>query len=243
MTKQIVIAAVLTLLPTASIAQVPALEVGSAEAYRYQINMQERLVKQQQLEHQMKMLWNEAKKLYKVKPQVMEMSTTSPIGPDFATGNTGCIDRWETEVQQVVDEKNAILRVDKSMLWLEDFDTSDLADGQKVRLLGFVKITGTKSYETVAGSSKTLFVVKFLNEQESAEFQKKIDEMKQQAAQAAEDAKYVTWKTERGKEIVGKVVEIRKGVVTFQSKDGKTTRLNMSIFSLKQQERMKKDLN
>lgn len=48
----------------------------------------------------------------------------------------------------------------KKVVWLTEFDTSGLADGQYVGLLGPVKITGTRSYETITGK-RTVFVLQF----------------------------------------------------------------------------------
>lgn len=45
------------------------------------------------------------------------------------------------------------------VVWLRGIDTKGLADGSKVELDKPLKITGTETYETIMGGSKTVFVL------------------------------------------------------------------------------------
>jgi len=73
-------------------------------------------------------------------------------------GEMGQCDQYIFEVQNVVDDRNVILRwgQDKGF-WLQGVPTSGLIDNQNIKLDMPVAITGTRQYETVAGGVATVF--------------------------------------------------------------------------------------
>ncbi len=86
------------------------------------------------------------------------------------------------KVEQIIDEKNMIvdfivesptrgvpsgriLRTGYSkIVWVSGIDTSNFVDGKSIRYTRPLEITGTKSYETVMGGTKTVFLLEPLTQ-------------------------------------------------------------------------------
>ena len=50
-----------------------------------------------------------------------------------------------------------------TFVWLKDIDTSGVVDGQKIKIDGALKVTGTKTYKTMLGGTSTVFVLEPVN--------------------------------------------------------------------------------
>lgn len=63
-------------------------------------------------------------------------------------------------IVQVIDDSNALIRAYDRDIWLADIDASNWADGTLQELPGVFRITGTRQFETAAGSSRTVLEAK-----------------------------------------------------------------------------------
>lgn len=66
------------------------------------------------------------------------------------------------EIQTVVDKSNAIVKTGNSYLWLE-IPTTGMVDGKRFTFNGLMEVTGTRTYKTVIGGSKTIFVLRIVD--------------------------------------------------------------------------------
>ena len=134
--------------------------------------------------------------------------------------NEGAIVRFETsiyEVVQVVDDKNARLSIRSTQgkggaimgpaveVWYEG-PTSGLADGQKIFELPEVRLTGTKTYESLAGP-RTLIKVKHYSE---AETEKLVAKWK------ADNPDHVELTMKSGESSPVKIIEYKAGSVLVE---------------------------
>lgn len=62
-------------------------------------------------------------------------------------------------VTQVLDKRNLMAKYGDTLIWVSNVSTTGIIDGQDVRLLNVMKVTGTKTYSTVSGRSNTVFIV------------------------------------------------------------------------------------
>lgn len=63
------------------------------------------------------------------------------------------------EIQSVVDKDNAVAKVGDLTLWLE-MPTVGMVDGKRFAYRGLMETTGTRSYKTVGGTTKTVFTLR-----------------------------------------------------------------------------------
>ena len=85
----------------------------------------------------------------------------------FETGRIGSL-REETgypidlKVLQIIDGHTALVRIFPSgrMLWVEGFATRGLTDDAVIRPTGLFCVSGTRQYESVLGSTRTVLVIK-----------------------------------------------------------------------------------
>jgi hypothetical protein len=74
-------------------------------------------------------------------------------GPDFGSGYV--------TVVSVVDNGNVIVRMaDDELAWLEGYPTNSLVDEKQFRPEGLFICSGTKSYKSVIGAKKTVYLLK-----------------------------------------------------------------------------------
>ncbi len=222
-------------------AQVPALERGSAEAARAIAEYQRRLAEEERA-------WRNSTKL-----TVVDKLPDEPRGqeqclppPDQLRDKTlGYLEYWQFEVMQVVGPNDVLLQMDNPSMppiWLTGYATNALADGEKVRLVGLIEVTGTKAYESVAGARKTVRVVQFVTAEKSAAFEAAAEaeaEAERTAGEAAakakaeaeriaaEDKLFRTWKSANGKfSVEAMFVKFEKGRVYLEKRNG--TSINVS---------------
>lgn len=111
--------------------------------------------------------WRNSKKLtYSSAVSDMGEGQDKCMSPsDLSSGQFGYLDCWQYTVLQVVSKEDVLLQMGNAKIppiWLTGFSTNDLVDGQNVRLLGLVEVMGTKTFDTAAGSQKTVRVVRLV---------------------------------------------------------------------------------
>lgn len=158
--------------------------------------------------------WEQSKKLFIVKDGRHEQTLT-PV--NLEANSIGYVDSWQCKVVQIVDANSMIITTsyrESPVFWLS-FKTDGLVDGDKIRLVGPVKVDGTEMYATVTGAKKTVRKLRFLTEQEAEQWKK--ENPTKPANEVSEWHKF----TDGKKQFEGKVVSKTKTHVIIQSKDGR----------------------
>lgn len=100
-------------------------------------------------------------KLQQLREGTLQISGDLPGKP--SVGDIGRI--WTgVRVAQVIDKSHARVsyggeRDNDTTVWISGTDTTDFADDATIKLDYVWEVTGTKTYTTVLGSSKTIFVL------------------------------------------------------------------------------------
>ncbi len=201
---------------------VPSIEAGSAESARYLADL-DRLRVQAQIKR------NAAKKLKITEKQYPDHEDTMCLGFDtLEIGSVGFLDCVVFSVVQICGESEALIGHEgakSTMFWLSKYPTKKLADGDDVILQGYVEVTGSKSYETVAGSTKTIWVLEFVHADREAELDREMEE-KQEAKERR------TWSDISGKhKIEAKFLGMKSNLVMLKTKDGTTKEIQLSKLS------------
>lgn len=80
------------------------------------------------------------------------------LHPDtFQTGQIGPLPRFR--VTQVLGPNETLAAVGSKMFKLKEFSTADVADDQTLLLKTFFVVRGTETYDTVAGSTNTVYIL------------------------------------------------------------------------------------
>lgn len=80
------------------------------------------------------------------------------LHPDtFQTGQIGPLPRFK--VAQVLGPNETLASIGSRMFKLKEFSTADVADDQTLLLKSFFVVRGTETYDTVAGSTNTVYVL------------------------------------------------------------------------------------
>lgn len=181
---------------------------GSAEQTRQLFDMQER--------------WRSSKKitlLDTIPDSLPRQGDSIPLNA-LRDGLVGRLDYWQYEVLQIVGPNDLILFVNNPRIpaiWLTDYSTKDLVDGDQVRLVGPIEVSGTKSYETIDGIQKTVRVVKLVRPERLAEIEAEIK-------RKADDLLMRTWTDKSGKHsFVGKFKDFKNNRVFLERKDDHKT--------------------
>jgi hypothetical protein len=129
------------------VSNVPAQEVGSAAAANFLADAANRVAVEKQR-------WQSTKKITLLK-------SIPPNPPDQGgefskaeEGWVGDVSYWDTEVLDIENEKEMLLKIAKEVIWLKNYPTKEFTTGQKVRIVGPVKAGATKSYVTTAGGQR-----------------------------------------------------------------------------------------
>ena len=186
--------------------------------------------------------WHFAKKLSTgLVPMGMKQPTSPGMDPDnMEEGHVGKLDFWSFKVLDVIDDKNVLLSLGSSrIVWLKDFPTKGLVDEQSVRLIGDMECTGTKSYGTAIGGSRTVKVVRFISAEELAKADAEEAARNAERERRDEEASYVTWHSKAGTTIVAKFVSWSLGKVELLTKDGRKLTVPVSSFTDEDAEKLR----
>ena len=138
---------------------------------------------------------------------------------DLQVGSSGHIELHLGYVDKVIDDNNCILMFPWEdspyghvYIWLADYPTQDLVDGQMVSLIGLVSITGTRKIEDFK-----LFELKVQSKETIA----KLKTEKKKKMLELEAAKYRVWTTVTNEQIRAKLLGAERGYAIFETVEGK----------------------
>lgn len=210
---------------SSSYGQNPAIEMGSQA--QFAVEARER---QQAADREWH--WRNARKLT-LSGAIPKIPRTTLPPANLHNGSTGYLELCPYIVKQITGPTDMLLAFSPKnpnipSIWLTDYPTAGLADGDQVRLIGLVKIDGTKSYTTASGDKKTVRVVRLVKQ--------KISQPKK-----GPDGKVLwfrIWTDNTGKyTMVGNFYALKNNLVYLGRKDnGKTIKVPMSRLSKKDQE-------
>jgi len=97
---------------------------------------------------------------YPIVPEItLDQLAVGGIGrfeyPSYCTESGNVV---QFEVQQVIDEKQMLVRAFGKLIWIQGLSTNGIVDNQHIVLDNIFCINETKTYETAIGGTKTVFV-------------------------------------------------------------------------------------
>ncbi|QDS96811.1 SHD1 domain-containing protein [Adhaeretor mobilis] len=193
------------------------IEAGTAESYKARARA-ERAASLRKYEEREN--WEQSKKLSltKIIPKSPRKYDDCLSIRELKERSLGYLECWHLEVTQVLSETELLIspiKGDAQSLWLKDYPTKGIVDGDKIRLIGLARVEGTESYESVTGSNVTVRVVKLLSEKEALKFE-------MEAKAATEAALFRTWTSKTGKtKLEAKFIDFEKGYVSLELKKDK----------------------
>lgn len=131
----------------------------------------------------------------------------------------GRLDFYAASVVQVVGPEDAILRIAKTFVWLKGYKTKNLADGNDVRVLGYVKIGPTKTYETNTGTN-TVFEIELLPLKETLELLRQ-EQLKE----------FPIWHSKAGTTVQARFLRYAGRKIHLEKPDGSTLQVALSAFT------------
>jgi hypothetical protein len=154
---------------------------------------------------------------------------------------------------KVVGPNDALLKLNDSSIppiWLAEFSTKKLVVGDKVRLMGPVEISGTKSY-MIDNTQTSLRVVRLISQEAAGKLAAEEKGKEEDALNRTltddthtEEALFRTWTDETGKHtFIGRFVEFKKGRVYLVRKDtGKTINVRLNRLSKEDKKWIRKEM-
>jgi hypothetical protein len=192
--------------------------------------------------------WQAVKKLSIIEkvPALPTPTRSTSLPPEnFGVGKVANVRYWDTKVFQIVDSDSMIVRMANKYVWVDGYSTKNLVDDQKIRIVDYLEIMGTKSFNTVQGSKSTVWHLRPLEENENKalidrDIKSHAEEVRQEeveklAAKEREDA-YVKLEFEQrtfGKEtsVTGKLLSLTRTTATLQKTDGSIVKIPLKAFT------------
>ena len=113
----------------------------------------------------------------------------------------GYLDWWPLTVLWIAGPRDALLqfKADAPDIWLTDYPTKGLVDGQEVRLIGHVVIDGTRVYVANGGRRITVRAVRLATLMEVEEHHETTQADSKKSREASKRPQYRTWTDKNGK--------------------------------------------
>jgi len=73
------------------------------------------------------------------------------------------------EVTKIIDDTNMIVQSEQRAAWIANISTGKIVEGQDVKLLNVLKVTGTKKFRSATGEERTLTVLQPVDTKEIAQ--------------------------------------------------------------------------
>ncbi len=188
--------------------------------------------------------WNVAKKLTlredkKRKNLSYQVSGNTSID-ELKIGDVGLLAGWDFDVLQVIDETNCLLVTGSQTIWLTNYPTNELVDGDNVRLIDPVKIQEPRRYDSSAGTKKVV-CVSMLDPIESKAWEEEYEKKKADLARALKnkEAGLEEFLLRDGEKFFGKFLEYRSSGVIFQDETGKRVRKQLKDFTADSESRIR----
>lgn len=177
--------------------------------------------------------WSLSKKITYF-PELIPERTPAPSFTDPATivvGQTADFASWSFVVLQIVDKKNTIIHAGRYSFWLADFDSEGFADGDRINLVGPVKMLESKTYITTTGAKKTVRAFKLVTP----------EEMKKQRLASLKD-KFEVLELKNGTELAAFAVSNEKGLISLVDTEGETHEVKLTELTSKAQAKVRNQL-
>lgn len=199
-------------------------EVGSQAAYQYLAGIQ-----RQQIDADIR--WNQAKKVCILTTDQFPDAPVRTINvTELAAGVICRLETIDFRVSHVIDATTVRYsfwyRNDWHDLIVKDCPTTGLADGDTVRLVGFLECLGPVDFY---GSK--VQTVSMLPAAEQREQIKLVRDNQDELAAAKLRADYPVWSLKDGGEVAGKFVKYGAGFVLLESPTGDQTKVKLSAFT------------
>jgi hypothetical protein len=178
--------------------------------------------------------WRDARKLYAIVRYKQQPSAHPPRQclplEKLQVGQTGLIDCWSFRVLKVASASSVFLISEKGVIQLNRFDTRGLRNEEPVRLLGPIRVDGKSPVRDTNGTRRTALVVHFVTDTELAN-RSPTSSRPSKTNQTAEEERFQTWHSNAGTEVVAKFVGFSTGKVELLTKDGRSLKLPLSVFT------------
>jgi hypothetical protein len=175
--------------------------------------------------------WNDAKKITRFPDRQNEPQRHGDLDPkSLAVGKVGRLFDGDWLVRSILDKENMLISNGSVDLWLASFPTDGFADRQNVRVVDWVKVTGTKQYEVISGHIATVSTIELLPADETtAKIKAEMDTAAKYRAAAERD--FRSWKSKNGSSVDAKFVKFRSPMVHFEGQNGRKfhVRINLLI--------------
>lgn len=225
----------------------PLLCVGQSGSQQYYEQLAHKLkIEGQNRSIEAEFAWRSAKKLTITNrsPGPQPVQGESMNIDTMEEGDVGMLSYWRLKVVSIIDDKNVLLDLldldlgTTKTIWLEGYPTTGLVDGESVRIIDLVQATGTKSYKTVVGGSRTVKSVKMLPPEE----QKKIEKAEADAIQKTLDARYEKYHSSVGTTVEAIFLRYKTGRIELETKDGRILKLPFSAFSKESADKLREKI-
>ena len=161
--------------------------------------------------------WRDAKKISSIEtiPDQPAGQTECLNPSELQTGQRGLLEYWNFSVLQILGDQEMLLANGKRLVMLTRWPTEGFADGDSVRLVGPALVAGTRSYQSVLGSNKTVFEIQMVTGPVAAEL-----------AAAQQETEFRTWTSADGTYTTeARFDAFRDGKVVLVNREGKTVEL------------------
>jgi len=140
---------------------------------------------------------------------------TAKVGDKGALANKDPSGRFV--VLQLVGKKDALIKGDGVTFRLQGHPTEHMAEGKSVDLPGYFKVTGTNTYETGSGASKTVLVIEPVSEEEKKDLEQGVQAKVHDTATAGDAQKRedeASKKLLMAKQLLDRHVDVAKARLT-----------------------------
>ena len=199
-------------------------EVGSAAAYRVLADIQNRQADRE-------ISWNQAKKVGVLPPDHFPGAPEATQSISKLTEGLICrLEQTDFRVFDIVDENTLRVsyyyRDQRRELIVEGCPVAGLADGDTIRVVGFLKCLGPKDYH-----GSTIQTVRMLTAAEQREQIREIKSNQAELAAAKLRLEYPAWSLKDGSEVSGKFVKYGAGQVLLEALTGEQFKVKLTDFS------------
>jgi len=151
--------------------------------------------------------------------------------PDHTVPLNGAENSWQFKVQQVVDERNMLVKVTRFnhasrseagdyLVWVVG-KYSGVVDGQTVTFNEVFRVTGTKQYTTAIGGSKTVFMLERFDIAPIVERLKAEAVANKPANEKMAEPEFREWSDATGQfKLTARLISVTDGKVKLEKKDG-----------------------
>lgn len=215
---------------TPSYGQQPAVRAGSADHARINFDIQRRAIEHQQL-------WESSKKITRLPvsqlpKEVKQARVSNQLETSsLSVGAVGRLGLYIYEIMSVVDDQNLIIATKRGEpIWLTDYDTSGLYDGQTVFVYDYVRVRMPKYYNTTNGGKRTVACIELLTQAETERMleadKKKIEDLSPGPSPASTEPHQ--WFLTDGSSVKAAFVEVKNSKLYLRDAGGHVKSISLT---------------